>query len=135
MTKRLSRTNILVVEKDLAVAVVLSALLGKEGFVQTVGNGQAALQRVQEEYFDVIITDIKMPVMNGIEFYKQAAARFPGIGKRFLFIMAPNDEPASLFFKLNSLAYITKPVDTDEIVKKVREILKGISDYRQPCLF
>jgi CheY-like chemotaxis protein/rubrerythrin len=120
--------NILIVEDEPAIAKFLAALLEEEGVVQIVENGQMALDKISEQYFDVILTDVKMPVMNGIEFFKRAAAVMPDIGKRFVFFSGSADEQRIAFFEQNRLHFLIKPSPIREILRNVHDILKAASD-------
>lgn len=61
-------THILVVEDDREICQLYSSVLTKNGYQVTgVSNGQEALDAMEKTYFDLIISDIMMPVMNGYE--------------------------------------------------------------------
>jgi CheY-like chemotaxis protein len=117
------REKILVVEDNPAIAELLSIVLAEEGMVKTVENGEEGLRKTSEEYFDVIVSDVDMPIMSGIEFYKQAAERDTSIGERFLFFTGyPTSENID-FFEKHNLRYMTKPADIDKIRTGVRDLL------------
>jgi len=64
--------RILVVDDDLGMRDLLEIMLTQEDYeVACCGDPDKALQRVQKEQFDLVITDLKMPKMDGIEFLKQ----------------------------------------------------------------
>ena len=64
-------THILVVEDDREICQLYSRVLIKNGYQVTgVANGQEAMDAIEQAYFDLIISDIMMPVMNGYEFVK-----------------------------------------------------------------
>ena len=63
-----SGKKILVVEDDEVNLMIARHILGKEGFeVSTVNNGEEAIDIVQRELFDLILMDIEMPIMDGLE--------------------------------------------------------------------
>ena len=120
---RVWKEHILIIDDDLAIVNFLSKLLEFEGQVSTAQNGKEGLQKIKEQYFDVIISDISMPVMNGLEFYSQASAFDPEIGKRIIFFSgAPSPEHTN-FFKQNNLKFLMKPAPIMEIVNNVSAIL------------
>lgn len=121
------KANILVVDDDPAMVRFISAVLEEEGVVQTAENGQVALNKISEQYFDVILTDIRMPVMNGMDFYTQAVAKDQGIGKRFVIFSGIVDEQILSFVKRNRLAYLVKPLPIGEIRLAVKKILEEAS--------
>jgi YesN/AraC family two-component response regulator len=85
------------------------------------------LGKINEQYFDVILTDIKMPVMNGMDFYTQAVAKDKDIGKRFVLFSGIVDEQILSFVKRNRLAYLVKPLPIGEIRLTVKKILEEAS--------
>lgn len=117
------RQRILIVEDDPAVAELLSAILAEEGMVETAEDGERGLRKTGEQYFDVIVSDMVMPVMGGVEFYTQAAEEDRSIGERFLFFTGqPTAENLDFFAKYN-LRYMIKPTDIAEIRLAVRDLM------------
>ncbi len=116
------KNKILIVDDDPAIVYFLKAILEEDGTVETAENGQEVLQLTKRHYFDVIISDIDMPILNGIEFYKKASAMDYNIGKRFLFISAePSPEDVD-FFDKNNLTYMIKPVLVNEMEEAIHNI-------------
>ena len=77
--------RILVVDDEKDILELLSGFLSQEGFhVETADGGRAALERVQDQSFDVVITDMRMPGMDGLEASKyikndQSLSKIPAI--------------------------------------------------------
>ncbi len=115
--------KILIVEDQEAVREFLGAVLKHEGAIETARDGQEALAKVKDGYFDVIFSDVGLPLMDGVEFYKKAVETDPGIGDRFLFITGRPDEKYLSFFERNNLRYLLKPASIREIKRHVDEIL------------
>lgn len=123
--------NILLVDDDKLVLMTLKRLLSREGYnVVTALNGQAALRRVEENNFDLIISDIKMPVMDGIEAIKKIREYLARNGKNLLpeiFITAYAEEHMYQdALALNAAGYIEKPFDVKTLVQTVK---KAIGEY------
>jgi CheY-like chemotaxis protein len=115
--------RILIIDNDLIMAQFLRSLLYHVGKIETVMNGREGLQKIKEQYFDVIISDINMPVMDGIEFYNQAFTYDRSIKKRIMFFgRSPKPEQIEFFHK-NNLRYLIKPAPIKEIVENVFEII------------
>jgi CheY-like chemotaxis protein len=70
--------KILVVDDEQSMAQFLAIVLRKEGYqVSTVQNGRDALEKVKSEAFDVVITDIRMPGMDGIKLLRASRSTIP----------------------------------------------------------
>ena len=126
IVKRLPRVwkeQILIIDDELPITEFLRKLFSDIGEVETAVNGRDGLAKVKEKYFDVIISDVKMPVMDGIEFYQAAAAIDPQIGQRIVFFTGTPDQAHIEFFRAKQLRYLIKPAPIREIVRKVAEIM------------
>ena len=115
--------KILVVDSERVTAELLETILRDEGTVDKAFNGGEGIQKVMEKYYDVIITEINMPGINGIEFYDNVIERYPNIKDRFLFFTASRNEEHLSFLKENNLRYFSKPSLIKDIKKGVIEIL------------
>jgi CheY-like chemotaxis protein len=116
------KRNILIVEDFEPVSEFLRELLLYEGTVDVARNGHEGIEKVKESYFDVIISDIDMSLVNGIDFYKEAAEKDPDIGERFLFITGSTSPERIAFLQKNKLRFLVKPAP----IKKIREQVHAI---------
>jgi len=116
------QTNILVVDDELNVRQLLSKILSKEGYtVYTAGDGVDALELFQTTNIDIIISDIKMPKMTGIELLHKIKQLDPDVG--FILITAfATTETAIDALKSGAQDYVTKPFDFSEILMAVKKI-------------
>ena len=120
--------NILIIDDEELIIRSLRKLLEKEGYsVFIAKNGQDAVIMAEEENFDLIVADIRMPGMNGVEAVQSI---YQGLDKRNLnrmpviFITGYADvEIKKKAQTLKPIAYIYKPFDISELVDKVRDIL------------
>lgn len=115
--------NILIVDDEETLLNLFGSLLNGKGNIHTANNGQNALKVVDEKYCKLILSDIDMPEMNGIEFYKCAAEKYPGINKRFLFVTGRMTDDKQEFFETNNLKCMLKPVDIRTLKKAASEII------------
>jgi len=70
--------SILIVDDEEIIRESLSFVLAKEGYrVQDAANGRIALEMIREQTFDLVITDLEMPEMKGIELLEQVALHSP----------------------------------------------------------
>jgi PAS domain S-box-containing protein len=75
---RMKGLRILVADDDLGIRQSLSEILASEGCsVETVQDGREALRRVEADHFDLVLTDVVMPHMDGYELFKEVQRRFP----------------------------------------------------------
>ena len=118
--------KILVIDDEELIVKSLRKLLEKNGFTVFVAkNGQDALAMIEEETFDLIIADIRMPGINGVETVGSILEKDSFKDIPVIFITGYADaEIRKKAEKLNPVGYIYKPFDIPELVDKVREALK-----------
>lgn len=121
--------NILVVEDNDQVRFALSALLKDSGHtVAEAQNGETALDMVSEDRFDVVVTDVFMSRVDGIELLRALRADCPdlkimvmsGGGNLFHPIVA-----LDLACKLGADAVMQKPVDNDAFLARIEALAEG----------
>lgn len=120
--------RILVVDDDLGMRDLLEIMLTQEDYeVACCGDPNKALQRVQKEQFDLVITDLKMPRMDGIEFLKQVKEVKPETQVILITAFASGNTALSAM-KEGAYDYIEKNFDIDELKRIVHEAMekKGI---------
>lgn len=100
----------------------------KENGFELVGaaeNGQEALELAEKCKPDVVMTDVKMPFLNGLELGEKLAERMPST-KLVLFSGFDDFEYAQQAVKLNATEYILKPINSEELVALLQKIKKQI---------
>ena len=117
------KERILIVDDSPTISNLLTALCRDMGSITVVQDGAEALKRVGESYYDAIISDVNMPVMNGLDFYKKAAAADPLIRDRFLFFTAETSTRELDFFAAQSVKYLEKPAGISKLKKIVSDII------------
>jgi CheY-like chemotaxis protein len=122
------REKILVVDDDPVIRQLLEMILQDEGTVETADDGRVGLEKVRENYYALIVSDIDMPGMDGLTFYREAAKDFGSIGDRFLFFSGAMAEDRAAFLKERRIPYLPKPVPLGVIREQVQLILnRGLS--------
>ncbi|MCX8116690.1 MAG: response regulator [Desulfobacterota bacterium] len=117
--------RILIVDDEEVICNVLERRLIKEGYLcVTAHNGKEALSRFYKENFSLIISDIKMPEMNGIELLQKVKAIDPKM-KMIMVTAYPEIDLAVNAMKLGAYDFIIKPADLDLIVMSVRKALES----------
>ena len=107
--------RILIVDDEPSIRKVLSAHLRKFGYeVDTAEDGQIAVQMLQSDPFHLVVTDLRMPNLDGLELLGWAAEHFPGLP--IILITAHGTvDTAVEALKRGAFDYITKPFDRDEL--------------------
>lgn len=116
--------KILIAEDDRELCQLFSHVLTKNGYtVRGVSNGREALDALDTDYFDLIISDIMMPVMDGLELVRQL--RSAGSTIPVLMITAKDTfDDMRQGFLSGSDDYMTKPVNVNEMVLRVGALLR-----------
>jgi len=114
--------RILLAEDDDAMRTFLSNALGRGGHeVTAVGDGIAAIQQVNEASFDLLIADIVMPGMDGIELARRAMRGFPEL--KVLFITGFAAVAMSAREEMTDAKVLSKPFHLRDLVDQVDRIL------------
>lgn len=116
--------RILIVDDEDLICTIFSKRLKKEGYsCITAYNGREALDRFYKDTLSLIVTDIKMPQMDGIELLKKVKAVDP---KTMVIIMTsyPEIDLAVEAMRLGAFDFILKPVELDLVVLSVKKALE-----------
>ncbi|HET8573387.1 MAG TPA: tetratricopeptide repeat protein [Edaphocola sp.] len=131
LRERLDNLSILLVEDNefnrLVAEDTLKSLL-KHVKVSIAGNGEEAIKHIREEDFDLILMDIQMPVMNGVDATRYIRTKMPDDKKDVRIIaMTANvlQEDVKRYLDAGMNAYISKPFQTDELLLKMDMALAG----------
>lgn len=115
--------KVLIVDDSEDMRVILSSVLRKMGYkILTAHNGADAVDQVGKELPDIVIMDIKMPVMDGFEAMKLMKKRFQSLPIILMTAFA-EIETAVQAVKLGAYDYITKPFDNEKIVIAIKNAL------------
>ncbi|MEO7094632.1 MAG: response regulator, partial [Polyangiales bacterium] len=118
------RPRVLVVDDEKFIRDILADFLGMEGYeVRTAEDGQAALQEMSRGSYDVVISDLKMPKMGGIELLDEIAKRTPNV---LTVIMTGfgTVETAIDAMKRGAYDYVLKPFKVEEVVHIIQRALE-----------
>ena len=126
-------SNILIVDDEQSYRQLLSLVFEGDGHaIRTASNGREAVALLQQDAADVIISDVKMPDMDGIEMLRSVRETHPDLGVILMTAFA-SVETAREAFKLGADDFIQKPFDVEElklIVKKTLEKQALIDENR-----
>lgn len=114
--------RILVVDDEENTRLALTRLLAKEGYdVKTAANGSEALNQIRSQPVELIITDLNMPVMNGLSFLRELNREQPA--SNVIMITAYGEVESYLeALNLGAFEYLNKPVKLDELKKVMRKM-------------
>jgi nitrogen-specific signal transduction histidine kinase len=119
--KDLGGLKILLVEDEPSIRESISVFLREEGLaVDVASNGAEALKAMGEKEYALIVTDMKMSGINGIELYEQTAFKFPHLKKSF--IMLTGDvfsEDTKAFIEEHGCPCLLKPFDPRELLEVI----------------
>ncbi len=119
-----SRGVALVVDDDEDVQMFVVMALERLGFaVKTAGDGMEALEMCQNEVFDLVMCDMRMPRLSGISFLKNVRIRAPLSAKRVVFLTSVDDTSV----KRESIAagaqdYLVKPITVARLAAVVNKV-------------
>jgi len=118
-----THSKILIVDDDLNVLQVLEARLQASGFqILRAENGQEAIRLLKDNKIDLMISDMKMPGMSGMEVLDKARSLHPGLP--IIFLTAYGTIPDAVkAVKAGAVDYLAKPFDGRELVFKLRKVL------------
>lgn len=122
--------KILIVEDDLSVSEMIKDYLEKEGYDVTAAfEGEEGMQKFQNDAFDLIILDIMMPKLNGIEVMKQIRR---DSSVPILIVSAKDtDVEKVLGLELGADDYIAKPFSMIELSARVKSALRRATSYSE----
>src|SRR5688572_27721368 len=117
--------KILVVDDEASIRYSISELLGASHEITTAEHAPAALELMDNHHFDVVLSDMNMPAMNGLQLLDEVRARHPGVV--FVLMTAFGDERLAVrALKNGAYDYVPKPFDNEELralVARVHETL------------
>jgi PAS domain S-box-containing protein len=126
-------TSILVVDDEGQVAEMVAELLRGEGHrVQTAADGIEALEKLEHASFDLVVSDLRMPRLDGPGLLREARRDHPALAKRFVFmtgdVLAAGTRE---FLESTQLPFITKPLASQEVLRAVNQALGAAGSTRQ----
>jgi putative two-component system response regulator len=122
---------LLVVDDDEAVRRAFAAILGHAGYaVDAVASGEAALEALKREQFSLVLCDVRMPGIDGVEVVRLARGLDPEVG---VIVMSAVDDAATAAAAMRAGAfdYLTKPVERSILERAVHRVLTDRESAQQ----
>ncbi|PTM06123.1 MAG: response regulator [Bacteroidetes bacterium] len=119
------RAKILIVDDEPLIRDALAFKLTKDGYdVDTAEDGEKAIQKIESDEYQIIISDIMMPFISGFELVKILKER--GTDAPVLMLTSLNSETAVLkAFDLGADDFMTKPFSPNELSVRIKKLLKN----------
>ncbi|MBM3881530.1 MAG: response regulator [Verrucomicrobia bacterium] len=121
--------HILVLDDEVTLGQLLGLILQAIGHQATIcSSPNEALQLLAAGQFDLVLSDLNMPEMNGREFYEQATQQQPGLAGRILFLTGDSfSEEARRFIESTGNPYLDKPFRLDEVKEAINVALAHLA--------
>ena len=114
--------KVMVVEDDQDLALLLRTVLEDQGYaIETAANGRQALELLAGENPDLILLDMKMPVMNGWQFAEEYHRRYDSPAP--IVVLTASEQAARNAREVKASAWLGKPFDLGTLVSMVRDYL------------
>lgn len=117
LPKGVMAKRILIIDDEQLLLDLLTHLLSKIGYeADQALDGWKAAEKLKDQKYDVLFLDMKMPLMDGKEFYLKVQESFPDLAKRIVFITGDVANPETLsFLKETGNLFIQKPFTIKEV--------------------
>jgi two-component system NtrC family sensor kinase len=121
-----TKRTALVVDDEPNVLALLKMIMTRNGYeVVTASNGQQALERIAARSYDVILSDMRMPGMDGRKFFETVKKQNPALAHRIVFVTGDTVSPDTQeFFEETGNRWLSKPFNNAQVVATVKEVLE-----------
>jgi len=119
----------LVVEDDLPIAHMMAGILTDEGFdVDLADNGRLALEMIDAQHYDLILTDLRMPELDGVTLYRELERRKSDLLRRVIVITGTSGHPEyESFLAETQVPYLEKPFGLTALLAITHQVLSTVS--------
>jgi CheY-like chemotaxis protein len=117
--------RVLVIEDEPALASAVAEALADAGFVvECASDGEQGLSAVAQNPYDLVVCDLKMPRLDGMQFYRAMAAATPSLVRRVIFVTgAVAGTDAERFLEETGCRWLAKPFRLGELLRAARDTL------------
>ncbi len=126
-----SNLKVLIADDEIEFASTLVTRLKLRNFIASmVNSGQATLTAIEQESFDVLVLDLKMPDLDGLEILARIHKRYPLLA---VIILTGHGsfEAGRKGMELGAFDYIMKPVDLNLLIEKIESAYQAVSAREQ----
>jgi two-component system NtrC family sensor kinase len=126
--KSLGSGSVLVVDDEELVRRSVKRVLETLGYtVILAANGKEALERAEENFYAVVISDYQMPRMNGMALFQQLSEKYPDVGQRFIFISGELPADVARWARAAGVPCLPKPFSLSELRATVFSIMERLN--------
>lgn len=120
------RRRVLAVDDEEVMGYVIQRIVRHLGYdVEWVTTCEAAIEKIRETRYDVILSDFLMPSMNGQRFYEEIARLQPAMLKRIIFVTGDTiSTPTMQFLKTTQVPFLSKPFKIEELEALLAEAVR-----------
>ena len=117
-----NEARVLVIDDETSLLDFLTRVLQREGYqVDAASDGETGLRHLAETDYELIVCDIRMPGLSGLEVYRKAQDQNPDLAQRFIFITGDSVSRAThRFLDETGAPYLCKPFGPSDLTEKIR---------------
>jgi len=110
------------------VAAIMADILGLEGYeVETAKNGREALEKIAARSYDLILSDLQMPELDGVGLYHELERQQPSLLQRLAFVSGSTEVPEyASFCEQTAVTLLGKPFGVTDLHRLVQRLLEGL---------
>jgi DNA-binding NtrC family response regulator len=133
MSERAKKIKLLMVDDEKEFLETSANALGRRGFdIHLAYDGTTALQMMQRELFDIVVLDVKMPGLDGVEVFRRMQANWPYIPV----VLLTGHGSINQAFQTSRAGvsdYLTKPCDIEELTSHIKDVLARAGKTQKPA--
>ena len=117
---------VLVIDDEPLIARLIADALTAEGYdVETAANGREGLEKIVAQPYDLIMTDLRMPELDGLGLYREVERQRPDLVRRIVFVSGTTELPEyTAFLQATSVPVLSKPFHVGMLLRFVEQCLQ-----------
>ena len=119
------KKQVLIVDDEPNLRKILAAQLSRDGYdVMTAEDGEQGLQMLRDHHIDLVVTDLKMPKVDGMTFFRELSSENPTLARRLIFVTGDvAGTEAERFLEESGCRWLAKPFRLRDLVRTARETI------------